>query len=704
MLKCSIPQVINSMKKILSIILLSATIIACKNTKKETAEIVSEVTKENSSNNPSTKLSTVDMSYLSKTIKPQDDFFMFSNEEWIKANPVPPSESRWGSFNELDQNNKEKLTSILKEAASSNSAKGSDNQILGDYFSSYMNMESREKLGSIALKKELDKIQSVNSKEELVGIIANNHIHGISGFFSFGVGQDLKNVDNNISYLSQGGISLPNKEYYLDTKKATILASYQKYVSELFVMAGLKAEKAKEAQISVLTIESKLAGAMYTPAEMRLPEKTYNKKSLEDVKILFGKFDFEKYLVAIGSQTFDSLVVGNPEFITGVSKMIEQANLSDLKNYLSWHVLNSYSGDMGMAFVEKRFDFYGKVLSGKTEMKPLHENAIDEITNLEFGELLGKAFVEKYFSQKAQNRVNEMVDNLLIVFRERINGLDWMTQETKAEALNKLNSIGRKLGFPSYWEDYSSLAFTSDNYIENVKEINRFSHYKNLKELNQPIDKEKWGMPAHMVNAYYHPLLNEIAFPAGIMQAPFFDENAEDAVNYGRIGRVIGHEFTHGFDDMGSKFAADGSFKNWWSESDRKLFEEKTTILGETFSSFCPIEGHCVNPDLTMGENIADLGGLTLAYYAYLKTAEYKVNEIRESFTPSQRFFIAYAQLWKINYTEEEMKNRIANDPHSPGMYRVNGPLKNCPEFFEAFNVKEGDKMRNPDKKIAKIW
>lgn len=704
MLKCSIPQVINSMKKILSIILLSATIVACKNTKKETAEIVSEVTKETTNNNSSTKLSTVDMSYLSKTVKPQDDFFMFSNEEWIKANPVPPSESRWGSFNELDQNNKEKLTSILKEAASSNSAKGSDKQILGDYFSSYMNMESREKLGSIALKKELDKIQSVNSKEELVGIIANNHIYGISGFFSFGVGQDLKNVDYNISYLSQGGISLPNKEYYLDSKKATILASYQKYVTELFVMSGLKAEKAKEAQISVLTIETKLAEAMYAPAEMRLPEKTYNKKSLEDVKKLFGKFDFEKYLVAIGSQTFDSLVVGNPEFITGVSKMIEQENLSDLKNYLSWHVLNNYSGDMGMAFVEKRFDFYGKVLSGKTEMKPLHENAIDEITNMEFGELLGKAFVEKYFSQKAQNRVNEMVDNLLIVFRERINGLDWMSQETKAEALNKLNSIGRKLGFPSNWEDYSSLAFTSDNYIENVKEINRFSHYKNLKELNQPVDKEKWGMPAHMVNAYYHPLLNEIAFPAGIMQAPFFDENAEDAVNYGRIGMVIGHEFTHGFDDMGSKFAADGSFKNWWSESDRKLFEEKTTILGETFSSFCPIEGHCVNPDLTMGENIADLGGLTLAYYAYLKTAEYKANEIREGFTPAQRFFIAYAQLWKINYTEEEMKNRIANDPHSPGMYRVNGPLKNCPEFFEAFNIKEGDKMRNPDKKIAKIW
>jgi len=692
------------MKKLLSIVLLSSAFVACKNTKKQTSESTSVVTNETTDKGESTKLTTVDISYLSKSVKPQDDFFMFSNEEWIKANPVPPSESRWGSFNELDKNNKLKLTMILKEASNAHAAKGSDQQILGDYFTSYMDMESRGKLGIEALNKELSKIKNINSKEELVDIVANNHIHGISGFFSFGVGQDLKNVDNNISYLSQGGISLPNKEYYTDAKKGMILSSFKQYSHELFMMVGYSSDNADFATKSVLTIENSLAESMYAPAEMRLPEKTYNKKSLQEVKVLFGKFDFEKYLVSIGSQSFDSLVVGNPAFIVNFSKMINEVNLNEFKEYLSWQVINNYAGDMGMAFVEKRFEFYGKVLSGKTEMKPLHESAIDEITNMEFGELLGKAFVEKYFSQKAQNRVNEMVDNLLIVFRERINGLDWMSKETKKEALNKLNSIGRKLGFPSKWEDYSSLAFTPDNYLGNVKEINRFSHYKNLKELNQPVDKDKWGMPAHMVNAYYHPLLNEIAFPAGIMQAPFFDENAEDAVNYGRIGMVIGHEFTHGFDDMGSKFAADGSFKNWWTEDDRKLFEEKTTILGETFSSFCPIEGHCVNPDLTMGENIADLGGLTLAYYAYLKTEEYKANEIRESFTPAQRFFIAYAQLWKINYTEEEMKNRIANDPHSPGMYRVNGPLKNCPEFFETFKVKEGDKMRNPDKKIAKIW
>jgi putative endopeptidase len=279
-----------------------------------------------------------------------------------------------------------------------------------------------------------------------------------------------------------------------------------------------------------------------------------------------------------------------------------------------------------------------------------------------------------------------------------------MSDETKKEATNKLNSIGRKLGFPSKWEDYSALTFTADNYIENLKMESKLSHYKNMEELSKPVDKEKWGMPAHMVNAYYHPLLNEIAFPAGIMQAPFFDENAEDAVNYGRIGMVIGHEFTHGFDDMGSKFAADGSFKNWWTESDRKLFEEKTGTLGATFAGFCPIDGHCVNPDLTMGENIADLGGLTMAYYAYKRTEEFQSAKTINGFTPAQRFFIAYAQLWKINYTDAELKNRIANDPHSPGMYRVNGPLMNCPEFFEAFDVKEGDKMRNPNEKVARIW
>lgn len=648
--------------------------------------------------------STISLDYLDKSVKPQEDFFQFSNGSWIANNKIPASESRWGSFNELDQNNKAKLTAILEEAMKNPGEKGSQNQILGDYYAAYMNMDLRNTQGIRGLEGEFLRLARLNSKDQIVEIVAEFHKDGINTIFGYGVGQDLKNVDKNISYLSQGGIGLPNKEYYTKENKKELLEAYQKHIQKCFVMSGRSEEDAKVSAENVLKIEKKLADPMMTPAEMRLPEKTYNKMTFKDVSNMFGTFDFKFYLTKVGAQTPDSIVVGNPAFIKNVAVMIESESLAEWKDYIAWGLINNYAGHLNDAFVNLNFDFYGKTLSGKKERKPMNESAIDEITKMEFAELLGKAFVEKHFSKEARDRVNTMVDNLLAVFGERIKNLDWMTDATKKEALNKLNSIGRKLGYPEKWEDFSKLNFTATNYLENIKEVNRYAVKKNFEELSKPVDKAKWGMPAHMVNAYYHPLLNEIAFPAGIMQPPFFDEKAEDAVNYGRIGMVIGHEFTHGFDDMGSKFAADGSFKNWWTEEDRKLFEEKTKILGETFSGFCPIEGHCVNPDLTMGENIADLGGLTMAYYAYKRTAEFKRNEIREGFNPSQRFFIAYAQLWKIKYTEEEMKNRIANDPHSPGMYRVNGPLMNCDEFFKAFDVKSGDKMRNNEKKVAKIW
>ena len=648
--------------------------------------------------------STIDLNYLDKATDPKDDFFQFSNGTWIAKTTIPPTESRWGSFNELEQSNNKKLTQILEEASKSVSEKGSQNQLLGAYYASYMNMEVRNNQYATALKKDLGSIDQINRKDFIVGIISQHHRDAIGSLFSFGIGQDMKQVEINAAYLSQGGIGLPNKEYYSSENKKEILQKYQDHITKCFVLSGESPENSKQAADNVIQFEKKLASSMMAPAEMRIPEKTYNKKSFKETAALFGTFDFRLYLSSIGCANPDSIIVGNPAFIENVALLIEQESLSVWKDYLKWNVINHYAGHLNETFVALNFDFYGKVLSGKKSMKPLNEGVIDEITNQEFGELLGKAFVEKYYSAAAQERVNTMVDNLLIVFRSRINGLDWMSANTKKEALKKLNSIGRKLGFPSKWEDYSSLNFTANNYLENVKEINRFSVQKNLKELGKPVDKEKWGMPAHMINAYYHPLLNEIAFPAGIMQAPFFDDKAEDAVNYGRIGMVIGHEFTHGFDDMGSKFAADGTFTNWWTEEDRKSFETKTATLGQTFSTFCPIEGHCVNPELTMGENIADLGGLTMAYYAYKMTKEFKANEVREGFTPSQRFFIAYAQLWKVMYTPEEMKNRIANDSHSPGMYRVNGPLKNCPEFFEAFKIEEGKPMRNAADKVSKIW
>jgi len=674
------------------------TLIACDTVKETTDEITEDVVATATGQ-------TIDLDYMDPTVRPQDDFFQFANGSWTKNNPVPASESRWGSFNELDLANKAKLTKILETAKNTKDApKGSATQLLGDYYASYMNLEQRNQRDIEVISDELSRIDKMNSKKDIVYVVAEHHIAGINTLFSFGVGQDLKDVDNHISYMGQGGMGLPNKDYYFSEDKSDIRDKYMIHISGMMELCGWKADEAMNFAESVLEFEKVLAESAMTPAERRIPENTYNKRSREVMTQRSKGFELEDYFSLIGSNSFDSLVVGQPKFMDAVFQQVNNAPLQQWKNYLTWKVVNHYAGHMNQKFVQKNFDFYGTVLSGKKEMKPLNERAIDEITHMTFGEVLGKAFVEQHYSESAQRRVNELVDNLLIVFRERINELEWMSDETKKEALNKLNSIGRKLGFPSKWEDFSNLEFTRESYIDNIREMARYDHKKNMSKLHEPVDKDEWGMPAHMVNAYYHPLLNEIAFPAGIMQAPFFSDKYEDAVNYSRIGMVIGHEFTHGFDDMGSKFAADGSFKNWWSESDRKLFDERTAKLGATFSGFCPIDGHCVNPQLTMGENIADLGGLTLAYHAYKRTAEYKSGIKKKGYTPSQRFFIGFAQLWKINYTDEELKNRIANDPHSPGMYRVNGPLMNCPEFFEAFDVKEEDPMRNSSETISKIW
>ncbi len=648
--------------------------------------------------------STVTMANMNPKISPQEDFFSFCNGTWVENTAIPSTESRWGSFNELETTNNIKLTEILEECKSQPGIKGSQNQILGAYYASLLNMKVRDSIGITPISKDLDAIQLIKRKDVLVEFIANQHKDGIGSGFGFGVGQDLKNVDRNISYLGQGGIGLPNRDYYFKATNKDILLAYEKHIQKCFVMLGKSEVDAARAATNVVQMETKLADSMLTPAQMRIPELTYHKMPTKDVIGLMGTFDFRLYLNNVGSVFPDTIVVSHPPFVQRFSDLIESESLNAWKDYLQWNLINQYAGHLNQAFVDQNFNFYGTILKGKKTQKPLNEKAIDEITNLEFGELLGKAFVEKHFSPMAQKRVNVMVDNLLKVFEERIQQLDWMTDSTKTEAIKKLLAIGRKLGYPSQWEDFSMLKFSPEQYLENVKESARYSVQKNFSELKKPVDKAKWGMPAHMVNAYYHPLLNEIAFPAGIMQAPFFDVNAEDAVNYGRIGMVIGHEFTHGFDDMGSKFAADGSFSNWWSVKDREAFDSRTAILGETFSAFCPTEGNCVNADLTMGENIADLGGLTMAYHAYQMTEEFKSGDKREGFTPAQRFFIAYGQLWKIKYTAEEMKNRLATDPHSPGMYRVNGPLKNCPEFFEAFSVSEGKPMRNPKGKVAKIW
>jgi putative endopeptidase len=679
------------MKKIAYLIALaSAVLTSCKQ-----AQVDKKKTPQS--------MQSIDQSALDLTISPADDFFLFANGTWIAKTEIPSSESRWGSFNELEKENNEKLSRILKDAATNQGEKGSQNQILGAYYTSFTNIELRNNLGTDPLKEDFMRIMSLTNKNDLEELVASLHRDGISTLFSFGIGQDLKNVNKNVAYIGQPSLGLPNRDYYFEENKQEIRTAYQSFINKALQICQFT--EAEQMTQDIILFETNLAQGMLKPVEQRLPEKTYNPQDFNSFKRnTQSYFDYEQYIALLGAKIPDTLIVSNPNYFSNLNTLLEKSSLEQIKSLMIWSLINHYAGHLNEELDILNFSFYGTILSGKSTQAPLEKRCIDEITDLPIGELLGKAFVDAHFSKEAQQRVNEMVDNLLLVYRERIEQLEWMSDVTKKEAIGKLDAIGRKLGFPNKWEDYSSLQLSNDRYFWNYREIMRYSVAKNLAEYGKPVDKEKWGMPAHMVNAYYHPLLNEIAFPAGIMQAPFFDENYEDAVNYGRIGMVIGHEFTHGFDDMGSKFAADGSFTNWWTEEDRLLFEEKTKLLGATFSGFCPIEDHCVNPELTMGENIADLGGLTMAYYAYTRTDEFKSGQLVNGYTPAQRFFIAYAQLWKIKYTDAEMKKRLATDPHSPGMYRVNGPLKNCPEFFEAFQIPEGREMRNDVKKVARIW
>lgn len=676
----------------------ASIILACQPKNVTTPEEASTPT------NTQTHPYSIEPKDMNLTVRPQDDFFQFANGNWCKNNPIPPSESRWGSFNELEERNDNVVKTILHLAAEiSNKTTGSQEQLLGDFYLSFTNMKARNEAGTTPLIQKLNAIRAMKSKSELVDLIAANHKLAIPTLFNFYVGQNLNDVEKNIVYISQGGLGLPNRDYYLTENKKEVIDAYKKYIKRAFEMVGDSLQASTIAS-DVFGFEKTLAEASMTPAEQRVPELTNNVMSFQDAVKLFPKFDFEGFQKKLGCEAFDTLIVEQPKFFKEINMLVEKASLSSWKNYLSWCVINYYAQYLDSKWEQLNFDFYGKTMSGKTEMRPVDNRCIDELTESALSELLGKAFVEKTFSSSAKERINKLVDNLFESFKVRINNLDWMSQKTKNEALAKLNSIGRKLVCPDKWKSYEGLQISATNYVSNIDNCKAFSFRENIEKLHKPVDKAEWEMPAHLVNAYYHPLLNEIAFPAGIMQPPFFDENAEDALNYGRIGMVIGHELTHGFDDNGAKFAADGTFKDWWEESDKEKFVSKTKVLGETFDAFCPLPDHCVNSSLTMGENIADLGGLTIAYHAYQLTQEYKSNKSVEGFTPAQRFFIAYAQLWKVNYTEAELKKRVATDPHSPGMYRVNGPLMNCPEFFDAFQVKQGDKMRNSETKVAKIW
>ena len=647
----------------------------------------------------------IDIANMDTTVRPQDDFYQYANGTWLKNNPVPSTDSRWGSFSQLMEDNLKKLKGILEETAKKENANGSNAQKIGDYFFTYMDSVKKNAEGVKPLSPYLKQVDDLKSNSDLVNVITNLQLKGVRVAWGLYVSSDPKSSNVNIAQANQGGLGLPDKEYYTrtdeDSKK--LQADYLDHLSKMFQLLGDTKEIAEKNAKVVYDFDMKLAKASMTNVELRDIEKQYNKYNLAELDKKYPNINFTNYLKGLGLPAAKEVIIGQPEFFKQVDAMIKTTSLEDWKQYMRWNIINSYADQLSDEVSKQNFAFYNTTLSGQKEMKPRWKRAITEVDNV-LGEALGQLFVEKYFPEDSKKKVNAMVDNLIAAYRERINGLDWMSAETKVMAQKKLNTIIKKLGFPDKWRDYSKLYVAKNSHLENYINAYTYELNRNFDKLSKPVDKMEWFMSPPTVNAYYNPTTNEITFPAGIMQPPFFFADADDAVNYAAIGAVIGHELTHGFDDQGSQFDEQGNMKNWWTKDDQTKFQAKTKMVVEQYNSYVAIDSLHVNGELTLGENIADLGGVSIAYAAFLKTEQAKKGEKLDGFTPQQRFFLSWAQIWRTNYTDAALKKQVNTNPHSPSMFRGNGPLTNLPEFYEAFGVKEGDKMFVPAEKRAKIW
>ncbi|MFT7612281.1 MAG: putative endopeptidase [Parvicellaceae bacterium] len=648
----------------------------------------------------------LEFEYMDNSADPKADFYQFCNGSWIIANPVPDDKSRYSSFSEVSDKIDKRLKLILLDMSQEEHIDGSNEQILADFYASYMDTIHRDDIGTRHLDETMT-LEFANSIEDAVGIgnvLAFHHPRGIGSLFKFYVEIDEKDNSQYVAYLAQGGLGLPNRGYYLnkDERSTTLRTKYKEHIGKVFALSG--SEISKSDVDAIFNIEKELATNSRTQEANRDNNAKYNPHSAEEIASKYPNLDWIKYFDKIGLSKTDKIIVQQPEFFAHVDKMMNSVPIKSWSLYLSWKVLNKFETMMTSELNAENFDFYSRTMRGKKVMQDDWKRAIQRITMSPINEILGKRFVDVKFSEADKIKVNEMVDNITTVFEERIGGLEWMSDETKVKAKEKLHAFARKLGFPDKWKTYEGLQISDSNYLENSINLSQYRFNDKMEKLNNSIDKSLWEMPAHMVNAYYNPALNEIVFPAGIMQNPFFDPGYEDAVNYARMGAVIGHELTHGFDDQGAKYAADGNLQNWWTFEDSVKFAEKTEKLISQYNQFEVLDGVFIKGKLTLGENIADFGGLTIAYYAYLKSLEGKERTEINGYTNEQRFFIAFGQVWKNTIKDDELITRVNTDYHSPGKYRVNGTLGNMPEFFEAFDVKEGDPMRQSADKIAKIW
>jgi putative endopeptidase len=647
----------------------------------------------------------IDQQYIAAAVRPQDDFYSYLNGKWMDTVQIPADKSSWGSFQELQENTLPQLRGIIEKAAAAKAGKGTDEQRIGDYYASFMDEARLEQLGIAPLNAELDKIASLKDKAELPALLAHLGKIGVNVPYDFGIHQDNKDSTKYVADIGQGGLGMPDRDYYLkldDAKLADARAKYLTHVERTLALAGDKNAAANAK--AIVDFETELAKVQWTKVELRDPVKAYNKVALADLGKVAPGHDWNSWLQATGiAGKTGYVIVGQPTYLKGFADVSNKTSLDTWKAYLSMHLVDAYSPYLSKAFVDERFDFYGKTLSGATENQPRWKRGVGAVERSQ-GESLGKLYVAQYFSADKKARMEALVKNLLAAYRQSIDKLDWMSPATKKEAQAKLAKFSPKIGYPNKWKDYSKLTVDRGDLVGNVMRSHVVEADRELNKLGKPIDRDEWGMTPQTINAYYNPEMNEIVFPAAILQPPFFDANADDAVNYGGIGAVIGHEISHGFDDQGSQYDGVGNLRDWWTAADHKNFEAKTKMLVAQYGSYEPLPGYKVNGELTLGENIADNSGLAIAYKAYKISLNGKKAPVIDGLTGEQRLYMGWAQVWRTKMREPAQIVQVKTDPHSPGRFRANGTLKNQPGFYDAFGIKPGDKMYLAPKERVIIW
>ncbi len=633
------------------------------------------------------------------------DFYQFANGRWLALNPIPEEYSSWGISHEMYERNLVLLREIMEEAAASNAPKGTNEQKFGDFWHTGMDTQRIEAQGLEPLEADLKRVDAIDSVEDVAAMVRDLHAEGASVLFDQAVFPDLKNSEQYLYYAVQGGLGLPDRDYYTrdDEESAKLRQEYVAHVSRMLHLMGDAEEHADTAAAKIMELETRLAKASLTNVELRDPANYYNIETLEAADEATPNFSWSRYFERLGLGEMESFSYAQPNFFAEMNRVLGEADIDTWKAYLRWNLINNFSPYLSDDFVQQDFEFYGKTLRGTEELQPRWKRVVAR-TSSSLGEALGQVYVERAFPPQTKERADEMIENLRATIGSRIQNLEWMSDDTKAQALTKLAAFNSKIGYPDEWRDYSKLDVGRQSYVANIRAANSFEMRRNLDKMGQPMDRNEWGMSPQTVNAYYSPVMNEIVFPAAIMQPPMFDGEADDAINYGAMGSVIGHEFMHGFDDKGSKFDADGNMVDWWTDEDRERFDERTKILIDQFNGFVAVDDLHVNGELTLGENIGDMAGLTMAYHALQSALEGRDPGKIDEFTPQQRFFLSWAQGWRKNYRPEALKLQVNTDPHSPAKFRVNGPLANMPEFAEAFGCKEGDPMALSADKRAAIW